>query len=92
MWEEVRRLIVEDELEDIPALRKDGTQIVNQNGVPRSAPNFPKSKDAKAVFVRGDSSDSSRKPLVINGVRMYLQYFWLRKRWVADRLAQERYL
>lgn len=92
VWEEVRRLIVEDELKDIPVLRKDGTQIVNQNGVPRSAPNFPKSKDAKAVFVRGDSSDSSRKPLVINDVRMYLQYFWLRKQWVADRLAQEQYL
>lgn len=93
VWHEVRRLILTGELRDVPQLRKDGTPRINKKtGLPRSAPNFPKAKDARAVFVRGDSSDSSRKPLTINGISMYLQYFWLKKQWVAKRLAETAYL
>ncbi len=93
VWGEVRRLILTGELRDVPQLRKDGTPIINKKtGLPSTAPNFPKSKDALAIFVRGDSTDSSRKPLTINGISMYLQYFWLRKKWVAQRLAETAYL
>ena len=90
VWNEVRRLIFSGELRDVVALRKDLTPIVNRTGVTKSAPNFPKSRDATAVFVRGDSENSARKPLVINGVKMYLQYFWLKKKWVARKLDQRK--
>ena len=93
VWSEVRRLILTGELRDVPQLAKDGTPRVNKKtGVPRTAPNFPKSRDARVVFVRGDSTDSSRKPLTINGISMYLQYFWLKRKWVAQRLSETSYL
>lgn len=93
VWEEARRLIFSEELTDVLQVRKDGTLKINKKtGLPSTAPNWPKARDAYAVFVRGDSSDSSKKPLVINGIRMYHQYFWLRKQWVAVRLASEGYL
>lgn len=92
VWEEVRRLVVAGELRDVPCLRKDGTQIINKNGVPRSAPNFPKAKDAHAVFVRGDSSNSAKKTLMVNGIKMYIQYLWLRKDWVAGELGKATFL
>lgn len=92
VWEEVRRLILSNELEDIPSYRKDGTPIINKTGVMKSAPNFPKSKDAYAVFVRGDSGDSTKKPLTINGVSMYRQYFWLKRSLIAGQLQENDFI
>lgn len=91
-WEETRRLILTGELEDVPSRRKDGALVLNKTGVPKSAPNFPKAKGAYAVFVRGDSSDSTNKPLVINGISMYHQYFWLKKDWVAAQLRDNSFI
>ena len=91
-WEEVRRLILSGELVDVPSRRKDGELILNKTGVPKSAPNFPKSKSAYAVFVRGDSCDSTNKPLIINNVSMYHQYFWLKKDWVAAQLQGNNFI
>ena len=93
VWEEVRRLIFTGELCDVPQIKKDGTPKINKKtGLVSTAPNWPKAREAIAVFVRGDGSDSSKKPLSINGIHMYLQYFWIKKQWVAAKLAQERYL
>ena len=86
VWEEARRLIISGELRDVVCLRKDGSPIINKTGVPKSAPNFPKSEGARAVFIRGDGRDSTKKPLRINGVDMYLQYFWLKRDWVVQSL------
>ena len=86
VWNEVRRLIFSGELCDVISQRKDGSPIINKTGVPKSAPNFPKSENAYAVFIRGDGRDSTKKPLRINGIDMYLQYFWLKKGWVVQSL------
>lgn len=88
VWEEVRRLIFSGELKDILSLRKDGSPIINKTGVVKSAPNFPKARGASAVFVRGDSRDSTIKPLEVNGIRMYRQYLWLKKDWLARHLEE----
>ena len=42
-----------------------------------TAPNFPKSKEWN-FFVRGSGTDASKKPLLLNGIRMYSQYLWMR--------------
>lgn len=86
VWNEVRRLIFSGELRDVICRRKDGSPIINKTGVPKSAPNFPKSENAYAVFIRGDGRDSTKKPLRINGIDMYLQYFWLKRCWVVQSL------
>lgn len=93
VWEEVRRLIFSGELRDVPQLKKDGTPKKNKKtGLISTAPNWPKARDATVVFVRGDGRDSSKKPLEINGISMYHQYFWLKKQWVAAQLLSENYL
>lgn len=93
VWEEVRRLVLTGDLRDVPQLTKSGVQRVNRKtGLASSAPNFPKARDAYAVFVRGDSTDSSDKPLVINGIPMYRQYFWLKRQWVIRHLAEEPFI
>lgn len=92
VWEESRRLIVSGALRDVVSFGKDGVPVVNKTGVIRSAPNFPKARGARAVFVRGDSLNSTKKPLVINGIAMYPQYFWLKRSWVADRLDRSNFM
>ena len=42
-----------------------------------TAPNFPKSKEHN-FFVRGSGADASKKPLILNGISMYSQYFWMK--------------
>lgn len=86
VWDECRRLIREDELTLTPVLRKGtGEPIVNRTGTVREQSNFPKSKD-HILFVRGTSSDSTRKPECINGLKMYRQQFWVRGEYMADML------
>lgn len=89
VWERIEHLIVDGELVDVVAYdRKTGKPKVNKTGVVSSAPNFPKSSEGD-VFVRGTSSDSTRKPLCINGVRMYQQQVWVKGKYVAERIARE---
>lgn len=64
--------------------KKDGTQIFNKTGVPKTKLNFPKSKDYD-YFVRGTSSDSTQKPWKIKGqavdggdfIYCYSQQIWM---------------
>lgn len=90
-WERVRHLIRYHELVDVIARRKDGTPITNPAGTVKSAPNFPKASEGE-VFLRGTSSDSTYKPICINGVRMTFQNFWVRGAYLVDLLNQTEYL
>lgn len=92
IWEKMRRLVLDGELRDVPELDKHGNQLVNKkSGVPRSAPNWPKSKEG-LLFVRGTGADATDKPEVVNGIRMYRQYLWERGSAVAERLSSVDYL
>lgn len=83
VWERVRSLVRDRTLRDIPRIGANGKQIRNKNGVLSSAPNFPKSSEG-VVFVRGTGTDSSNKPEVVNGVRMYYQQVWIRGDYMAE--------
>lgn len=89
VWEEIRRLVTTGDLRFVPCISKvTGKPIVNKTGVEQGAPNFPKSRDG-LVFVRGTSSDSTYKPEVVNGIRMYKQQVWVKGSYIAERLDQE---
>lgn len=86
-WNEIHSLICLHRLRLIPKLDKNGNQVINKTGVPSEAPNFPKAA-GHDVFVRGTSTDSRRKPLEINGLRMYNQQLWIKGTYMADCLRE----
>lgn len=94
-YEELKRLIVNKEIREEPVLYKTGTRkgqpIINPKGTLKTEVNFPKSKDY-LVFTRGSGVDSSKKPVELNGVKMYSQYFWLKGKWIVDELETKRYI
>lgn len=90
-WTRMRELVQNHEILDKPELDADGVPRRGPKGNPMSAPNFPKSKDYD-VFVRGTSSDSNHKPLVIQGIRMYHQDYWLKGSVVVNMLNRQDYL
>lgn len=89
-WEDCRALILEDRLVDVVRRKKDGTPKVNRKGNIESAPNWPKSK-TNIVFLRGTGSDSDDKTEVVNGVRMYKQYVWVKGAWIVNQLPKNKY-
>lgn len=94
LFDEIRHLVMDNELRDVPVFNKEGNQIINKNGVPRSAPNFPKSADENglSLFVRGSGEDSSKKPLCVNGVDMYEQWVWIRGDEIIKELEKHPYI
>lgn len=91
VWKEIQDLVINKKLKIEKIYNKDGSPKVNKNGVQSEAPNFPKSKDYD-IFVRGSSTDSSRKPLELNGLKMYYQNYWLKKTKVIDLLNETEYI
>lgn len=85
-WDEIHDLVSNNKLVDVVEYDNDGVPVTNRSGVIRSAPNFPKSAN-HIVFVRGTSSDSTRKPKCVNGIRMYSQQLWIKGTFVAERLS-----
>ena len=85
VWERIAYLIASRKLVDVVDRDKNGIPKVNKTGVIRSAPNFPKAKDG-AVFVRGTGDDSTLKPEIVNGIRMYKQQLWIKGSYIAARL------
>lgn len=84
VWLEVRDLVLNKKLnEKLVFSKKNNKPIVNKNGVLKTTLNFPKSKDG-VIFVRGTSSDSSAKPLLLNGISMYRQYIWIKGNYIVD--------
>lgn len=90
-WDRIRHLIWYNELKDVIERRKDGTPIINPCGTVKSAPNFPKASEGQ-VFLRGTSTDSTYKPICINGVNMTFQNYWVRGSYLVDLLDQTEYL
>lgn len=91
IWGRIRELVINNELKDIPVLDVSGNQRINKTGIPMSAPNFPKSAEG-IIFVRGDSSDSTKKPEIVNGIRMYRQYIWIKGSYLSAKLDTKDYL
>ena len=87
VWNRVRELVRGNLLVDEPVLDRCGKQIVNKNGVLRSAPNFPKSSEGD-VFIRGTSTDSALKPEKVNGIAMYYQQVWVKGTYIAAMLEE----
>lgn len=90
-WERIKDLVVNDKLKNIVVLDKHGHPRKNRSGNIMSAPNFPKSLDGN-VFVRGTSSTSDVKPLVLNGIRMYRQQIWVKGLYIVEKLEDEDYI
>ncbi len=87
VWDQMRRLVSEGTLVDVPELDEQGNPRINKkSGVARSAPNWPKSANSP-VFVRGSGRDANDKPEMVNGIRMYRQYLWARGRWIIEALS-----
>ena len=89
LWEDTRSKILNGQLVDVVACRKDGSVMRNNSGEVRSAPNFMKSKE-NAVFIRGSGADSSlhNKTECVNGIRMLPQYVWIRGTAVIEELKK----
>ena len=90
-WDRIRRLIRYNKLIDVIEYRKDGTPIINPCGTVKSAPNFPKASEGQ-VFLRGTSSDTTYKPICINGVHMTFQNYWVRGAYLVNLLDKTEYL
>ncbi len=84
-WEDVRTLIMNDELKIERKVDKNGNSIVNKSGTIKESPNFPKSSTNK-VFIRGGASKTldKFKTLEINGLKMIPQYVWLSRHTVQE--------
>ena len=91
VWEKIRTLISTHTLRFVPEFNRNGVLIKNKTGIIKGAPNFPK-KDDGIVFVRGTSSDSTDKPLVINGIEMYRQNLWISGKEIVERLSSVEYI
>ena len=79
----MKRLIVNKEIREEPVLYKTGEKkgqpIINPRGTLKTEINLPKSKDY-LVFTRGSGADSTKKPVELNGVKMYAQFFWIKRK------------
>ena len=78
LWNDVRELIINNQLKIEKKKDKHGNYIINKSGSYKESPNFPKKANYK-VFVRGGATTSEykSKTLIINGLQMIPQYIWL---------------
>ena len=93
VWDRIRHIIFSNTLKDVIEIDKT-TGLPRKNkktGIIKSAPNFPKSAEG-LIFVRGSSSDSTYKPENVNGISMYAQYLWIKGKYIADRLSEEKFI
>jgi len=93
-WEEVRNLIVNNQLRIIEEVDKNGNVIVNPTGTIKQSPNFPKkgkigSSDRHEVFIRGGAptTEEKYKTQIVNGLRMMPQSVWLSKEYIIQKLG-----
>lgn len=86
VWDRVRELIWNDDLKVSIMKDKNGNiQMTPTTGLPKEETNFPKASES-AIFLRGTSVNATKKPLVLNGQRMYNQQFWLKGLTIVDML------
>ena len=93
VWHKIRTLIFNNELKDIVSIDKEtGKPIINKKtGTVKSAPNFPKSSEG-LIFVRGGGIDSTQKTEIVNNIKMYKQFVWIKGSYIADKLSKIEFL
>lgn len=91
IWDVVRDLIINDKLKNETITDKTGKPIINKTGLLRKAPNFPKSSESD-IFLRGTGSDSTKKTLTLNNIKMYRQYLWIKGAVINDILNEHDYI
>jgi hypothetical protein len=78
VWEKIRDLVNNYKLKEEPVFDKNKNQFISpKTKLPLTALNFPKAREYN-FFVRGSGTDASKKPLLLNGISMYSQYFWMK--------------
>lgn len=92
VWDLVRITVKSGSLRETICRRKDGSIIYNPSGTVKTEINFPKSSDKMILFLRGTGLDSTRKTLVLCGVRMYQQQVWIRGLDIIELLNNKEYL
>ena len=92
-WVDSRNLVYQNKLVWKFTLDSNGEKIRNKSGSYRGAPNFPKSENYN-VFFRGGENDAREeaRSVVINGVNMLPQFFWLKGTYIAEKLKTIEYL
>lgn len=91
-WDEVRRLVWNQELAETVELDKMGNPRINKKtGTVKKSINFPKSRD-HIVFLRGGGLDARTKTEKVNGINMYKQYVWVKGSYIAGALQKIRLL
>ncbi len=91
-WERVRYLLFNNKFKVEPVIDKNGKPIINKKaGTVKEATNFPKSKDF-AIFLRGTSTDSTRKTLYLTGYWLYQQQFWIKGSVLVELLSKVDYI
>ena len=90
-WNRLRDLLINDKLENVICFGSDGNPIINPCGTVKSAPNFPKASEYN-VFLRGTAQNSLEKKIEINGVPMTYQNYWVRGKYIVDKLSEMDYL
>lgn len=84
-WEATRALIKNGELKAVPCLDKHGNQrYTPKTKLPMVAPNLPKSEE-HLIFFRGTGQDA-RDKISVNGVTMYRQDYWIKGKFLVDKL------
>lgn len=94
-WDDTRELLVNNRLKESVTYIKSGPQKgqpkINKNGLVSTSVNFPKAKDYP-VFLRGSGSDSSDKIEIVNGISIYRQNFWIKGKWITQKLLDLKYI
>lgn len=91
-WSHTRNLITSKKLEETIITRKNtNIPLKNKNGTLKTSINFLKSKE-NTIFLRGSGKDSSIKPLKINNISMYQQYFWIKGSYIIKLLNNTNFL
>lgn len=94
-WNDTRDLLINNKLEENVIRYKTGPKkgqpIINKNGLISTSMNFPKAKDY-SVFLRGTGRDSADKTEIINGISFYRQNFWIKGKWITQKLSELDYI
>ena len=89
IWKEIRSLIWENRLVETIEMDKQGRPKINgKSGTIKTSLNFPKSKN-NFVFIRGGGQDASVKTEVVNGIKMYKQYVWIKGSHIVNELSRK---
>lgn len=91
MWLDVRNKVFTKTLAETVITDKEGNPSINKNGTIKTSVNFPKSKEFK-VFFRGTGTDSSNKPITINGISLYRHNVWIKGTEITNMLNNTEFI